>query len=210
MGSVESRCNLFHLASQVIEFGVPGDFVEVGCNAGESSVVLQKVMQTLDPTRKLYLFDSFEGTPDPDVRDEGAYSKGDMTASQNEVLSNFKTMGLPLPEIHPGWFDDTLPKGLPNRIAFSLIDGDLYSSTMTALQNVYPRLVPHSVCILAVYCDPKVFTPLTTSLKYRSPGVKKACDEFFADKPEKVSVLFSGHYTAGYFRKKSVSASCSL
>ena len=33
------------------------------------------------------------------------------------------------------------------------------------------------------------------------PGVKQACDEFFKDKPEKVSVLISGFERHGYFRK---------
>jgi hypothetical protein len=34
------------------------------------------------------------------------------------------------------------------------------------------------------------------------PGAKKACDEFFADKPEDVSVLVGAHNLAfGYFRK---------
>ena len=34
-------------------------------------------------------------------------------------------------------------------------------------------------------------------------GVKKACDEFFADKPEKLNILIAGNYTSAYFRKSS-------
>ena len=48
----------------------------------------------------------------------------------------------------------------------------------------------------------RIYTPLSRSPGTSSPGVKKACDEFLADKPESVSVLYSGHYTTGYFRKK--------
>ena len=36
---------------------------------------------------------------------------------------------------------------------------------------------------------------------YASPGVKRATDEFFADKPEQVSVLYANEYSNGYFRK---------
>ena len=36
---------------------------------------------------------------------------------------------------------------------------------------------------------------------YASPGVKRATDEFFADKPEHVSVLYANEYSNGYFRK---------
>ena len=41
----------------------------------------------------------------------------------------------------------------------------------------------------------------TTDMGYKSPGVKKACDDFFADKPEQIIVLFAGIYTSGYFFK---------
>lgn len=202
MGSVELRMNLFHLASQVLEYSVPGDFAEVGCNAGESSVVLQRILQDRDPSRALHVFDSFQGVPDTDSRDEGAYSRGDMANTKAELVSNFNAMRLPLPVIHEGWFEETLPKGLPDSIAFGFIDGDLYSSTLTALKEVYPRLAPNAICMLGVYCDPSVYEPRSRSLRYRSPGVKKACDEFFADKPEVISVLYSGDYTSAYFRKQ--------
>jgi hypothetical protein len=33
------------------------------------------------------------------------------------------------------------------------------------------------------------------------PGVKRACDEFFADKPERMYALYAGPYAHGFFRK---------
>ncbi len=33
------------------------------------------------------------------------------------------------------------------------------------------------------------------------PGVKRACDEFFADEPERVSYIYSGAFSHGFFRK---------
>jgi O-methyltransferase len=56
--------------------------------------------------------------------------------------------------------------------------------------------------MFGVYCDPTRYDPRLRSLKYRSPGAKRACDEFFVDKPEKVSVLYAGDYTNGYFRRR--------
>ena len=35
----------------------------------------------------------------------------------------------------------------------------------------------------------------------RLPGVKKACDEFFVGKPEKVHYIYSGPYSHGFFHK---------
>ncbi len=46
------------------------------------------------------------------------------------------------------------------------------------------------------YCDPAVH-----NVHNILPGVKQACDEFFKDKPEKVSVLIAGCQSHGYFRK---------
>jgi hypothetical protein len=46
-----------------------------------------------------------------------------------------------------------------------------------------------------------VYHPRSELAVYRSPGVKKACDEFFGAKSEAVSVLYAGDYTMGVFRK---------
>jgi O-methyltransferase len=51
------------------------------------------------------------------------------------------------------------------------------------------------VCVIDDYCDPE-FSDWNFL-----PGVKKACDEFFADKPEKVATLYAGFAAQGYFRK---------
>lgn len=201
MASIESRMNVFHLLAQTLVHGVPGDVVEIGCHEGESSVVLRAVIEGIDPSRELHIFDSFRGVPRGDSADEGVYKAGDMAASESALNSNFNLLGLKRPSVHAGWFDDTLPKELPERICFALIDADLYQSTLLALKASYPRLTPGAICLLGVYWDPQVGGATTTDMKYKSPGVKQACDEFFADKAERVHVLLAGNYTSGYFRK---------
>lgn len=201
MGNVESRMNLFHFANEVIAHDVPGDFVEVGCHTGYSSVVLQKVLRDEAPSRTLHVYDSFEGLPPVHEKDLGAYEQGEMSASLTSFEHTLTSVGLALPVIHKGWFKDTLPTGLPDRIAFALLDADLYESTLTALEHVYPRLSKGAIGMFHVYWDEGVYQPPTRSLKYLSPGVKRAADEFFADKPEKISVLYSGDYSSGYFYK---------
>lgn len=94
-----------------------------------------------------------------------------------------------------------MPKNLPEKIAFALLDADLYSSTLYALQELYHRMSKGAICLLGVYWDSGTRIAMTTNRKYKSPGVKKACDEFFVDKPEKVCVLVAGNYTSGYFVK---------
>ena len=204
MANVEARMNLFHLLEQVIAYKVPGDIVDLGCNAGDSTIVMQKVVSALVPERQVHAFDSFEGLPEltgTDVAD-GVYGKGYMAAPLDLFKRKFDALGLKQPHIHKGWFQDTVPQGLPDRIAFALIDGDLYESTKHVLPHVYARMAPGAIGMIAVYYDEKVRARRGLSGGYRSPGVKRACDEFFADKPEKVHVLYANEYSNGYFRKR--------
>ena len=205
MANVEARMNIFHLASQCLANRVPGAVLEIGCNAGESSVVLQHVINTLDPGRPFHCFDSFEGLPAPQGIDaeHGPYDSGDMSASLVSFYDQFRRAGLKPPEhVHKGWFEDTIPSQLPDRISFVLLDGDLYASTKHVLPHIYERMAPGAICMFGVYYDHDVFPRPETIPHYKSPGVKLATDEFFADKPEKVSVLYACEYSNGYFRKQ--------
>jgi len=205
MASVEARMNLFHLATQCLAYRVPGAFVEIGCNSGESSVVVQHILNTLDPGRPFHCYDSFQGAPEPTGADvqHGVYHKGDMTASLYAFYDQFRKVGLEPPaQVHQGWFEDTIPAQLPDQVAFALLDGDLYSSTRHVLPHLYERMVPGAICMFGVYYDDAVFSRPETIPHYKSPGVKLATDEFFADKPEKVSVLYACEYSNGYFRKR--------
>lgn len=198
MTNVEQRINLYHFVSQVLFYKVPGDLVELGCNSGESSAMIQKIIEHFDPARQFHVYDSFEGLPDlsePDVVSK--LEKGLLKTSREILISNFQTHGLRLPVIHQGWFEDTLPTGLPDQISFAYLDGDLYKSILVSLQHVYPKLSPGAICVIDDYADPAVYPEGWNEF----PGVKQACDEYLADKPEKVSYVYSGAFSHGYFRK---------
>jgi O-methyltransferase len=113
------------------------------------------------------------------------------------VRANFRRHGLPEPVIHRGWFNETLPDGLPERIAFAHLDGDFYDSIKVSIERVYPRLSCGAICLVDDYNDPAV-NPRGWNLL---PGAKKACDEFFADKPEKLVPIYAGRYSHAFFRK---------
>jgi len=188
--NVERRMNMYHLASQVLAFGVPGDLVELGCNAGHSCVLIQKVIDLHDPSRRLHAYDSFEGLPDPRPEDAGTpCRRGSMATSLQTLLNNFLSVGLKLPEVHCGWFAETLSKELPDQICFAHLDGDLYDSILISLENVFPRLSKGAICLVDDYGDPAL------------PGVQRACDKFLADKPENIVLLYAGNFSHAYFRK---------
>lgn len=198
MTNVEQRMNMFHLVSQVLAYGVPGDLVELGCHEGLSAVLMQMVIEHHDPSRVLHVYDSFDGLPEIHPADTGTtYQAGWLKATPDALVNNFKAWGLRLPEVHAGWFQDTLPTGLPEKICFAHLDGDLYQSILVSLEHVYPRLSPGAICLIDDYNDPQVL-PGWNQL----PGVRQACDEFLADKLETVSVLWAAGYSHGYFRKR--------
>jgi O-methyltransferase len=200
MTNVEQRMNLYHLVSQVLFYGVPGDLVELGCNEGQSSVLIQRIIEHFDPTRKFHVYDSFEGLPERSSADgqvSSDFREGRMRTSKEVLISNFHYHGLRLPVIHQGWFEDTLPATLPEQISFAYLDGDLYSSILVSLQHVYPRMSPGAICLIDDYADPEVNPDGWNEL----PGVKRACDEYLADKPEKISCIYSAQMSHGFFRK---------
>ena len=204
-GNVESRMNVFHLVSQTCAYDVPGDLVEIGCASGESSVVIQSVLAGVaDSGKRFHVYDSFQGLPEllPTDAEDGVYQFGDMAAPLERFMANFRRTGIEtLPEIHRGWFEDTIPAQLPDRISFALIDCDLYASTKQVLPEIYARMPSGAIGMFGVYYDPAVYARDGIAATYASPGVKRATDEFFADKPEQVSVLYANEYSNGYFRK---------
>jgi O-methyltransferase len=197
MTSVEQRINMFHLVSQVLAYDVEGGVVELGCHEGQSSVLIQKIIIESKSSKEFHIFDSFEGLPPPDGIDGSSFKKGELTTTERAVMENFAKHNLPVPKIHKGWFSDTLPKCLPRKICFAYLDGDFYESILTSLKYVYPRLTKGAICLIDDYCDPDV-NPNGWNLL---PGVKKACDEFLADKPEKIANIYAGPYSHGFFRK---------
>src|SRR5437588_1420956 len=96
------------------------------------------------PEPSLHLYDSFQGMPEPGPKD--AYlAKGDRPSTIDQVRDNFAHFGLSLPQIHTGWFEDTLPDQLPRRIAAAYLDGDFYDSIILSLRSVWPRLSPNGI-----------------------------------------------------------------
>jgi O-methyltransferase len=195
--NIDQRINMYHLVRQVLAYGVEGDLVELGCNEGSSSILISKILADTGSAKKLFLFDSFEGLPSAKAIDGVAFKQGDLATTEDVVHYNFKKYALPLPEIHRGWFKDTL-SNLPGGICFAYLDGDLYDSIFISLEYVYPRMTAGAICLVDDYCDPDVNPRGWNKL----PGVKKACDDYLRDKPEKIEFIYSGSYSHGYFRKK--------
>jgi O-methyltransferase len=152
--------NLEATIVDVVRRGIPGDLVETGVWRGGAVIFMRGVLRALgDSSRRVWACDSFAGLPRPDV---GRYPKdaGDphhtfsnLVVSVDEVRANFQRYGLLDAQVRflPGWFRDTLPNAPIERIAVLRLDGDMYESTMVALESLYPRLAPGGYLIVDDY-----------------------------------------------------------
>lgn len=148
-----------------------GDFVELGCYKGDTSLLLAELLR--GTSKRLYLYDSFEGLPAKtaaDCSDIGRdFKQGALDTTKRELKMRFLRANLPVPVIKKAWFEDLDPvTDLPTRIAFAFLDGDFYNSIKTSLALVTPKLVPGAIMIVHDYFNPAL------------PGVAEAVDEWTA------------------------------
>src|SRR6185312_13866256 len=165
MIGMQRLTSLQHCVETVLADDIPGDLVECGVWRGGASILMRAVLAAYeDETRCVWLADSFEGVPRPDAANYKAdklpwYAMGlhraapVLAVSEAEVRANFERYGLLDDQVRflPGWFKDTLPNAPIDRISVLRLDGDLYESTIQALDALYPRLSPGGFCIIDDY-----------------------------------------------------------
>lgn len=139
---------------------VPGDLIETGTWRGGAAILMRAALRAYgDRSRRVWVADSFAGLPKPDGRyaaDPGSWfwrSNAVLAVPQATVEANFARYGLLDEQVRflPGWFKDTLPQAPIERLALMRLDGDLYASTMDALQSLYPRLSPGGFAVIDDY-----------------------------------------------------------
>lgn len=133
------RLSTLELAAHEINTNnITGSVAELGVYKGKFSRYINQYF----PDRKLYLFDTFQGFSEKDIKAEiqHTYSTGDQDFSNTSVEQVLKLM--PFPElciVKAGYFPDTA-KGLEDEFVFVSIDTDLYEPIYQGLQYFYPRL----------------------------------------------------------------------
>ena len=165
----------------VLKNHVPGDLVETGAWRGGTTIFMRALLKAFDVTdRKAWVADSFEGLPVPKDKEDGVnLSEVDMLkVSLEQVRSNFEKFGLLDGQVEflKGWFCDTLPDAPINKIAILRLDGDLYSSTMDSLENLYGKVSKSGYVIIDDYNSwPSCMKAVTDFLASRSldPEIKK-------------------------------------
>jgi O-methyltransferase len=152
--------NVHHCVSTVLKDGVPGDLIETGVWRGGAVILMRAILKAYGVTdRTVFAADSFEGLPKPDAQSYPA-DKGDrhwtcdeLAVSLEQVRANVERYGLLDDQVQflKGWFKDTLPHAPIERLAVARLDGDMYQSTMDAIEALYPKLQPGGFLIVDDY-----------------------------------------------------------
>lgn len=150
-----------------------GDYVEMGCYRGDTSLLLQKMLVSEAPGKRLWIYDSFAGLPKRVSEDSSvagdAFSAGKLYVTKREVVEKFKRAGVRLPIIRKRFFEELDAEAdFPKEIAFAFLDGDLYTSIRSSLRLVGPKMVENGVIVVHDYNNPQL------------PGVSRAVEEWLA------------------------------
>jgi O-methyltransferase len=152
--------NVQHCVLTVLNDGVPGDFIETGIWRGGSVILMRAILRAYGVTdRTVFAADSFEGLPKPDAgsypadRGDRHWTQNELAVSLEQVRANLDRYGLLDDQVQflKGWFKDTLPEAPIERLAVARLDGDMYESTMTAIEALYPKLQPGGFLIVDDY-----------------------------------------------------------
>lgn len=151
--------NLRKIAECVITCGIPGDFIETGVWRGGACIMMRAVLKAYGEThRRVFVADSFCGLPAPnptipaDAGDQH-YTFSELFVSSEQVRANFAKYDLLDDQVYflEGWFADTLPSAPTSEIAILRLDGDMYESTMDALNALFDRVAPGGFVIIDDY-----------------------------------------------------------
>jgi O-methyltransferase len=141
--------NIQELLEDVIERGIKGDVIETGVWRCGASIFMRAILEVHAVTdKKVWVCDSFEGLPLPEP-DKYPADKGDahhtfnfLAISKEAVAANFEKYGLLDEQVCfvKGYFEDTLAHIPAEKFSLLRLDGDMYSSTIVALEELYPKL----------------------------------------------------------------------
>jgi O-methyltransferase len=171
-----------------------GSFVECGVRNGGSAAVMAATTKN-NTNRHIWLFDSWEGFPEPGDIDI-AYNlkqaeKGGCLGSEETVKELFfGRLKLDSTRVHlvKGWFQDTLPRKEIGPIALLHLHCDLYESVKCCLEQLYNDVINGGCIFIEDY-------------RYYE-GSREAVTEFLNRRNLQVELVEYGKFGV-YFHKES-------
>jgi len=186
MTSVQRGYALWQAVNHVIDNDIPGALVECGVWKGGSALLMILTLMARGASRRVFLFDTFEGMTAPANVDEDLHGHAASTyldGQHGEELAELVAARARLADVRKsiegtgydsrlvsfiaGDVATTLPRTQTMHIALLRLDTDFYDSTMAELVHLYPRVNTGGVVIIDDYGHWQ--------------GARKAVDQYFAD-----------------------------
>jgi hypothetical protein len=171
---------------------LPGSIVECGVAQGGSAALMALVAARFGNHRNIWLFDSFEGLPEPSdddfvdgktglhVRELPPGACLGLQEQVEELLFNKLELDRQRITLVKGWFEHTIAPyiGQISTIAVLRIDADWYESVKCCLNNLYDNVVSGGYVIIDDYGS--------------CFGARKAVDEFLSNRNLQVELVPDG------------------
>ena len=168
---------------------IPGDLIETGVWRGGACIFMAGLNKYYEENRTIYVADSFEGLPPPDKKykpdkNDKLHKVKCLAVGLDEVKDNFKRYSLLDENVKfiKGYFEHSLKNTDIKQLALLRLDGDMYSSTIQVLEQLYDKVSSGGYILIDDY-----------ALK----GCKKAVDDFRKERnitSELKKVDWSGRY----------------
>ena len=185
---------LYDLAYYLEQNKIKGSLVECGVyNGGSAGAICWPARK--NKNRQIWLFDSWEGLPEPTIHDGKNAKKGRCKGDEEKVSELlFERLNLHTTNIHliKGWFEKTLPQHKKDidQITLLHLDCDYFQSTQTCLCELYDSVIDGGFIIIDDYNNKSW------------PGCRKAADEFIKLRASEIK-LVEIKLGCGYFQKKN-------
>jgi Macrocin-O-methyltransferase (TylF) len=137
------------IALRILEFAPEEKGVVIECGTWKGGTAANLSIVCKLTGRKLLIFDSFAGLPEPSQNDSGRWGKkGEYWGSLNEVRENIRRCGaIECCTFVPGWFDETMP-ALKEPVIVAYLDVDFDSSLSVCVRSIWPRLTANGVIFI--------------------------------------------------------------
>jgi O-methyltransferase len=145
------------IVEYLVKGAIPGAIVECGVwRGGMMMAAAHTLLKLGDTSRDIFLYDTFEGMPEPTEADENFWGAPPFDSSEEDRSSGAKpleasledvkralySVGYPRERIHfiKGRIEETAPETMPECISFLRLDTCFYESTHHELVHFFPRL----------------------------------------------------------------------
>ncbi len=173
--------NVLTLMKKVKNNKIEGDLVECGVWRGGVLILMARFIMLENMDKIVYGYDSFKGLPKPDMNypedsKDIHHTHENLVVSKKDVIRNLEKyeVDLNLVNLVEGWFNQTTLSIKPEKIAILRLDGDMFESTWTCLENLYPNVCSGGYVIID---------------DYNIPQCRKAVDKFIDQYDLKIELI---------------------